>query len=98
RNTMGLDGDTEEVMAVEPIGEKFRACGWRVSEIDGHDPRAVIETLTAVGQAGGDRPHCVVARTVKGKGVAYMERARTWHLGYLAPPDAEATLKEIEAR
>jgi transketolase len=40
-------------------------------------------------------PHCLVARTVKGKGVAYMERSRTWHLGYLAPADAEATLREI---
>lgn len=98
RNLMGLDGTTEEVMPVEPIDDKFRSCGWRVTEIDGHDPRRVMETLTAVGRAGGDRPHCVIAQTVKGKGVSYMELSRTWHLGYLAPADAEATLKEIESK
>lgn len=98
RNLMGLDGTTEEVMPVEPIDDKFRSFGWRVTEIDGHDPRQVMETLTAVAREGGDRPHCVIAQTIKGKGVSYMELSRTWHLGYLAPADAEATMKEIESK
>jgi transketolase len=97
RNQMGLDGITEDVMTVEPIADRFRAFGWRVVEVDGHDPVAVHETLTAVPDTGSDTPTCIVAHTVKGKGVGYMELSRTWHLGYLAPTDAADTMKELEA-
>lgn len=97
RNQMGLDGITEDVMTVEPIAERFRAFGWRVVEVDGHDPVAVRDTLTAVPDTDSDTPTCVVAHTVKGKGVGYMELSRTWHLGYLAPSDAADTMKELEA-
>lgn len=96
RNQMGLDGETEDVMSVEPIDGRFEAFGWRVVHLDGHDPGALLETLTAVPDTTSATPTCIVARTVKGKGVRYMELSRTWHLGYLAPGDAAATASEIE--
>jgi transketolase len=97
RNRMGLDGDTEQVMAVEPIADKFRAFGWDAREVDGHDVPALLGALAALPPTTSRRPQVLVAHTVKGKGVGYMESSRTWHLGYLAPADAAATLAEIGA-
>lgn len=95
RNQMGLDGLTEDVMTVEPISDRFRAFGWDVVDIDGHD---IVACLDALSLPAGDRPRCIVAQTVKGQGVGYMELSRTWHLGYLAPADAEATVAELRSR
>lgn len=73
---MGLDGHTEEVLTVEPIGERFRAFGWEVREVNGHDPTALLSCLLNLPDPGSGRPHLVVAHTVKGKGVEYMEMSR----------------------
>lgn len=97
RNQMGLDGLTEDVMTVEPIGERFEAFGWTVSEVDGHDAPALLAELDRIGDRQQVRgPHCLIAHTVKGKGVQYMELSRTWHLGYLAPSDVAAAVRELE--
>ncbi len=98
RNQMGLDGKTEDVMPVEPIRERFEAFGWRVLDVDGHDPAALAAMLSALPAPVSDTPTCVIAHTVKGKGVGFMELSRTWHLGYLAPPDAAEALRELEQR
>ena len=66
---------------------RFEAFGWNVLDVDGHDGGARCDVQR--GAAAHERqPTCVVARTVKGKGVDYMELSRSWHLGYLAPADA----------
>lgn len=96
RNQMGLDGKTEDVMPVEPIRGRFEAFGWRVLDVDGHDPAALAATLSGLPAAVTDTPTCVIAHTVKGKGIGFMELSRTWHLGYLAPPDAAEALRELE--
>jgi transketolase len=96
RNQMGLDGKTEDVMSIEPIRGRFEAFGWRVLDVDGHDPAALVALLSGLPAPGSDTPTCVIAQTVKGKGVGFMELSRTWHLGYLAPPDAAETLRELE--
>jgi len=96
RNQMGLDGKTEDVMSVEPIRGRFEAFGWRVLDVDGHDPAALAAMLFDLPAPDSDTPTCVIAHTVKGKGVGYMELSRTWHLGYLAPPDAAEALRELE--
>jgi transketolase len=98
RNQMGLDGFTSDVMTIEPVAGRFTAFGWHADTLDGHDPAALLSTLGALPPATADVPTCVIANTVKGKGVSFMELSRTWHLGYLAPADAEATLKELERR
>jgi transketolase len=97
-NQMGLDGMTEETMPVEPIGGRFEAFGWDVVEIDGHDPEAILAAAAELPPATAAKPRCIVARTVKGKGVSYMELSRTWHIGYLSPDDAAAAVAEIDRR
>jgi transketolase len=95
RNTMGLDGTTEEVMSIEPLRQRFESFGWNVTETDGHDVAALYRTLLGLPRDRVGPPQCVIAHTLKGKGVPYMEASRMWHLGYLAPSDAEKTLAEI---
>ncbi len=96
RNQMGLDGQTEEVMSVEPIDRRFEAFGWRVEQVrDGHDPEALLRRFGSLPPADSRVPTCIVARTVKGKGVRYMEQTRTWHLGYLGPDDERAATLEV---
>jgi transketolase len=97
-NQMGLDGMTEETMSVEPIAGRFEAFGWDVVEIDGHDPEAILAAAADLPPATSDRPRCILARTVKGKGVSYMELSRTWHIGYLSPDDSAAAVAEIDRR
>lgn len=98
RNQMGLDGITDEVMTVEPIDARFEAFGWNVVAVDGHDPVALLQVFANLAEPNTDTPTCIVARTVKGQGLGYMELSRTWHLGYLAPSDAADALRELDQR
>lgn len=95
-NRMGLDGNIEDVMAIESIVDKFKAFGWSTAEIDGHDVDAVITACEHAQYA--TRPHVIVARTLKGKGVGFMETTPFWHLGYLGPEDKAIAIEEIAAR
>jgi transketolase len=97
RNGMGLDGTTEETMPIEPIGARFEAFGWEVEELDGHDVDAVRAAFERYRADRPSRPRCLVANTVKGKGISWMEGSRTWHLGYLAPADAAVAMEELNA-
>ncbi|WP_142053917.1 transketolase [Achromobacter sp. SLBN-14] len=99
RNGYQLDGKVDDVMGVESLKEKWQAFGWEVHEVDGHN----LAELTALLRRLRDddsraRPACVIARTVKGKGVTYMETEPGWHLGYLAPQDAQSAVEEILSR
>lgn len=88
RNGYQLDGKVDDVAAVEPLDEKWRAFGWEVHEVDGHDVVALANLLRRVKADGArSRPCCIIAKTVKGKGIDYMETEPGWHLGYLAPED-----------
>jgi transketolase len=83
RNGLQNDGFTAEIMPMEPIADKWRAFGWQVLEMDGHDMGEVVRTLEAARGLRG-APVCIVARTVKGKGVSFMENRPNWHG---KPPD-----------
>ncbi|MEZ3161157.1 transketolase [Microbacterium sp. BWT-B31] len=99
RNGFQLDGGVDEVIGIEPLADKWRAFGWRVEGIDGHDVIAVRDVLTAAKRREPDGiPTCVIAHTSKGKGVSYMEREPGWHLGYLEPNDAKRAIDEIRGR
>lgn len=89
-------GRVEEVLNLEPFADKWRAFGWRVREIDGHDLEEIERMLRAAPFEAG-RPSCVIAHTVKGKGVSFMENKLLWH--YRAPNDEELrqALNELEA-
>ncbi len=89
------DGPTESVMSIEPLTERFSSFGWRSVEVDGHDPQALMEAFASTMQAN-DKPVCIVARTLKGKGISFMEAApREWHLGALSGDDLEQARREI---
>ncbi len=79
-------GFVREVLNLEPFAAKWAAFGWSVREIDGHDFGQIRDTLMKVPFELG-RPSCVIAHTVKGKGVTYMENKLLWH--YRAPNDQE---------
>ncbi len=89
-------GRVAEVIDLEPLADKWRAFNWGVREIDGHDLEAVAAAFAAVPFVTG-RPSCIVAHTVKGKGVSFMEDRLLWH--YRAPrgEDLERALAELEA-
>ncbi len=96
RNGFQLDGAVDDVMGIEPLDEKWRAFGWEVHVVDGHDIAALTALLRRVkADTNREKPCCIIARTVKGKGVGYMETEPGWHLGYLDPTDAEAAKAEI---
>jgi transketolase len=96
RNGMELDGLTEEVMSIEPLSDKWRAFGWDVYECDGHSLHDLVRTFDNLPRDGA-RPQLVIAHTVKGKGLRFMEESRVWHLGYLHGADADAAIKELLA-
>ena len=77
-NGLQIDGPTEKVMPTEPLDEKFAAFGWNVVSCDGHDFDSIAAALAAARAASG-RPTVVLARTVKGKGVSFMENDAGWH-------------------
>jgi transketolase len=96
RNGYQLDGKVDDVLGVENLADKWRAFGWQVHEVNGHDLTSLTELLRKLkADSGRLQPACVVANTVKGKGVSYMETEPGWHLGYLAPEDAQAAVEEI---
>src|SRR2546425_2106987 len=89
-------GNVADVLGLEPLADKWRAFGWSTREIDGHDVFAIHEALTRVPFAIG-RPSCLIAHTVKGKGVSFMEGQVLWHY---RPPGADElvrALAELEA-
>lgn len=79
-------GTVKEVIDLDSLGDKWRAFGWAVREIDGHDLDQIHETLSQVPLEPG-RPTCVIAHTVKGKGVSFMENTLLWH--YRTPQGEE---------
>jgi transketolase len=90
RNRLQQGARTEDTNALDPLAEKWRSFGWEVEEIDGHDHLAIKH---AVEIAGDGRPRCVIAKTVKGKGVSFMEDRVEWHHKV---PGAEQVRQAIE--
>ena len=85
RNFIQIDGSTEEIMPLEPLADKYRAFNWEVFECDGHDIAAFVATVERAHAVKG-KPQVVIAKTIPGKGVSYMEGDYTWHG---RPPNAE---------
>lgn len=94
RNGLELDGYTEEVMSIEPLSEKWRSFGWEVHECDGHSLEELVRTFDSLPR-DTSHPQVIIAHTVKGKGLKFMEESRVWHLGYLHDADADAAIKEL---
>lgn len=92
RNYLQIDGNTEEVCAPGDLVQKFEAFGWTAFEVDGHDVAALQEALLKVKACRKGKPHAIVANTVKGKGVSFMEGQAGWHG---KAPNAEQTAQAL---
>ncbi|MHC1605507.1 MAG: transketolase [Candidatus Methanofastidiosia archaeon] len=78
RNMLQCDGKTEDIMAIEPIGKKFEAFGWKVFEVDGHDT-GQLQKIIRKARDVTDKPSVIIAHTIKGKGVECMAGISSWH-------------------
>jgi transketolase len=98
-NNGQIDGPVDQVMPIEPIANKWRAFGWHVIEIDGHDMNQILgayEEFRKHHESGEETPVFILARTVKGKGVSFMEHKIEWHGS--APKAEQANLAREEIR
>jgi transketolase len=96
RNVIQIDGSTEDIMPLEPFADKYRAFNWAVFECDGNDIAAFIETVEEAQHVKG-RPSVIIAHTVPGKGVSYMEGDYTWHGKPPNREQADEALRELHA-
>ena len=96
-NGLQIDGRTADVMPSEPLDKKFEAFNWNVLTVDGHDYQALMDTLEKAKDAKG-RPTVILARTVKGKGVSFMENDAGWHGKAPNAEQYEKAKAELEAK
>ena len=96
-NGLQIDGLVNEIVTIEPIADKWKAFGWDVLEIDGHDITSIVQSLEKADSIK-DRPVMIIAKTIKGKGISFMENEVDWH--GVAPNKAqvEKALKELESK
>jgi len=95
RNALQIDGRVSAVMGVDPGGATVRAGGWQVQERDGHDFDQLLAAVDAAKAVAG-KPSVIIARTVKGKGVSFMENEAGWHGSAPSREQAEQALAELE--
>ncbi|WP_068082879.1 transketolase [Novosphingobium rosa] len=95
RNRLQQGAPTEETVTLEPLADKWRAFGWDVEEIDGHDIAALLPLLD--GSLARAKPLCIIANTVKGKGVSFMENKAAWHHGIPNAEQFAQAMQELEA-
>jgi transketolase len=93
-NTLQITGHTRDVMSNEPLDEKWRAFGWEVRSVNGHDYAALTKALT---EPSAGKPVFVIANTVKGKGVSFMENVAKWHHGVPNEAELKQALAELDA-
>ena len=94
-NTLQISGHTRDVMSNEPLDEKWRAFGWTVRTVNGHDYAELTRALTDPPEPG--KPTCVIAHTVKGRGVSFMENIAKWHHGVPSEAELKQALAELDA-
>ena len=94
RNNIQIDGFTENVMPLEPLKEKYLAFNWEVLEVDGNNIRSFIDTVRQA-RAIFEKPVCIIAHTIPGLGVSFMEKDFTWHGKPPNKEEAEKALKEL---
>lgn len=96
RNHLSIDGNTESIMSIEPLAERFESFGWKVYAVDGHDLDAILDVFNALETTAIGPPQLVIADTVKGRGVRRMEGDIQWHVGNLVGADYDDVIAEIE--
>ena len=94
-NTLQITGRTRDVCSNEPLDEKFRAFGWAVKIVNGHNFAELTDALSKPAETG--KPTCVIANTVKGRGVSFMEDVAKWHHGVPSEAELKQALSELDA-
>lgn len=95
-NGLQIDGKITEVMSPEPVEEKFKAFGWKVINVNGHDHQQIIEAIEEAKKTK-DKPTMIVADTIKGKGVSFMENAAGWHGTAPNKEQRDKAIEELDA-
>lgn len=98
RNGLGATDFTDNYLTLEPLGDRFRSFGWEVVEQDGHDIPGLIEILTGARDRDEGKPMVVLARTVKGRGVSFMENSPLWHHRMPKGDEIVAARESLNAR
>lgn len=97
KNGLSFDGATEELMSLEPLADKWRAFGWNVMEVDGHNMEEIIDAIDRLPAPDSGVPTVIIGKTVKGKGVSYMENNPAWHAGMIDDEKYATAVSEIQA-
>ena len=97
RNHLQISGDTENVMPIDSIKERWGAFGWDVIEMNGDSMEDIVKTFDAINYTN-KKPHLLVSNTTKGKGVSFMEGIAKWHHGVLNEEQCKEAVAEIEQR
>jgi transketolase len=98
RNNIQIDGNTEDIMPLENLRDKWEAFGWHVQEIDGHNIESIIDACS-MARAIVEKPNVIIAHTIPGKGVPFMEYDYHWHGGGVVPTSQQAkeSLKRLRS-
>lgn len=94
RNKLQISGRTEDVMGLEPLSDKWISFGWEVVEVDGNNIEELLKTFKSL-SAKKDKPTLILAHTIKGKGVSYMENVAKWHHGVPSEEEYEIAINEL---
>ena len=97
RNHLQISGNTEDVMAIDNITERWSAFGWDVKTMNGDDMQSIMDTFNSIDYHNG-KPHLLVSETTKGKGVSFMENVASWHHGVPTLEQWQQADKEISER
>jgi len=95
RNNIQQCGFTEDIMSIGPLKDKWQSFGWSVQEIDGHNMKEIVKALKQV-PFNNNRPSLIISKTIKGKGISFMENDNKWHGGGAIKEFADQALEEVE--
>lgn len=97
KNDLMMDGRVDDVMQVNPVGPKFAAFGWNVVELDGNSVEALVAAVDDLPAADSGVPTVIIGKTIKGKGVSFMEDQQAWHAGTIDAETLEECYAELDA-
>ena len=95
RNKLITFGNTESLNKIEPFKDKWLAFGWDVFEVNGHDMKMIIKIMLKIKRRNSGNPSLIIANTIKGKGVTFMENEPKWHHGVIDDINLQIALKEL---
>ena len=95
RNKYQIDGKTEEILSLEPLGDKWRTFGWNVLTTNGHNIRDLVVTFEKIKACLDTRPTVIIANTIKGRGISFMEGNNNWHGRAPSKEEYELAIKEL---